>query len=106
MLNIATPGENILLDLVSANMGGVYIGYNHAQYAHSRNMIKTGRGKDMGDGWETARRLDRPPFLLADERGILQVPGSEWAAFKLGLPGYVRAVEVDTNHFKVRLSCL
>ena len=60
----------------------------------------------MGDGWETARRLDRPPVLIADERGILKVPGSEWAAFKLGLPGYVRAVEVDTNHFKVRLSCL
>ena len=30
-----------------------------------------------------------------------QVPGSEWAAFRLGLPGTVAAVEVDTNHFKV-----
>ena len=75
-------------------------------YESPRNMIKIGRGKDMGDGWETARRLDRPPVLHADEKGILQVPGSEWAAFKLGLPGYVRAVEVDTNHFKVRLSCV
>jgi len=92
--------EYTLLDLVSANMGGVCIGYSDAHYGHPRNMIKTGRGKDMGDGWETARRLDRPPVLLADEKGILQVPGSEWAAFKLGLPGYVRAVEVDTNHFK------
>ena len=27
----------------------------------------------MGDGWETARRLDRPSILTADSRGILQV---------------------------------
>ena len=93
--------EYTLLDLVSANIGGVCIGYSDAHYGHPRNMIKSGRGKDMGDGWETARRLDRPAILLADKEGILQVPGSEWAAFKLGLPGNVRAVEVDTNHFKV-----
>ena len=43
----------------------------------------------------------RPPVLVSDQNGILQVPGSEWAAFKLGLPGAVRAVEIDTNHFKV-----
>jgi len=92
--------EYSLLDLVSANMGGICFGYSDAHYGHPRNIIKTGRGKDMGDGWETARRLDRPPTLLADAAGILQVPGSEWAAFRLGLPGYVRAVEVDTNHFK------
>jgi len=89
-----------LVDLVSANMGGVCIGYSDAHYGHPRNMIKTGRGKDMGDGWETARRLDRPPVLVADNAGILKVPGSEWAAFKLGIPGFVRAIEVDTNHFK------
>jgi len=101
---IAVPSlpdsEYSLLDLVSANMGGVCIGYSDAHYGHPRNMIKTGRGKDMGDGWETARRLDRPPILVSDQHGILQVPGSEWAAFKLGLPGAVRAVEIDTNHFK------
>jgi len=92
--------EYSLVDLVSASMGGVCIGYSDAHYGHPRNMIKTGRGKDMGDGWETARRLDRPPVLRADTGGILQVPGSEWAAFRLGMPGFVRAVEVDTNHFK------
>jgi len=92
--------EYSLVDLVSASMGGVCIGYSDAHYGHPRNIIKTGRGKDMGDGWETARRLDRPPVLHADDAGILQVPGNEWAAFKLGLAGFVRAVEVDTNHFK------
>ena len=39
----------------------------------------------MGDGWETKRR-----------RG----PGYDWIILKLGLPGTIRKIEVDTNHFK------
>lgn len=79
----------------------------------------------MADGWETARRLDRPKkltvhsththtlrgggqcvdaslllLLQADQRGILQVPGSEWAVFRLGHSGVIHSVEVDTLHFK------
>lgn len=72
----------------------------------------------MADGWETARRLDRPPqlkvrththtqvganaacCLQVDGRGILQLAGWEWAVFRLGHPGTVHTVEVDTRHFK------
>ena len=36
-------------------------------------MIKSGRGVDMGDGWETARNPNRPSVLKADSKGILQV---------------------------------
>ena len=39
----------------------------------NRNMIKSGRGVDMGDGWETARNPTRPAVLEADNNGILQV---------------------------------
>ncbi|MEQ2188724.1 hypothetical protein GOODEAATRI_017934 [Goodea atripinnis] len=38
--------------------------------------------------------------LQADQRGILQVPGWEWAVFRLGHPGLISSIEVDTNHFK------
>lgn len=31
---------------------------------------------------------------------VIQVPGSEWALFKLGHVGRVHSIEVDTNHFK------
>jgi len=89
-----------LVDLTAATNGGVCIGYSDAHYGHPRNMIKSGRGVDMGDGWETARNPTRPAVLEADDNGILQVPGCEWAAFRLGLAGTVRAVEIDTNHFK------
>lgn len=54
----------------------------------------------MADGWETARRLDRPKRLQVDQQGILQVPGWEWAVFRLGHPGAISSIEVDTNHFK------
>ena len=91
------------VDLVSARLGGVCIGYSDAHYGHPRNIIKSEAGVDMGDGWETARRLDRPPVLEADKAGILQVPGHEWAVFRLGFPGTVDNIVVDTNHFKVKL---
>lgn len=40
------------------------------------------------------------PFPQMDEQGILQVPGSEWAVFRLGHPGVIHNIEIDTNHFK------
>ena len=105
-------------DLVSVTGGGLCLGYSDAHYGHPRNIIKPGPGVNMGDGWETARRLDRsgsvtlctscdclllrrPPVLEADSQGILAVPGHEWAVFRLGIPGTVTEVQVDTNHFKV-----
>jgi len=44
-----------------------------------------GRGKDMGDGWETKRRRD---------------PGPDWSIVKLAFEGSVAKVLLDTAHFK------
>ena len=52
-----------LVDLVAMEHGGVCQGLSDAHYGHPRNLIKRGRGINMGDGWETARRKDRPPVL-------------------------------------------
>ncbi|XP_056420095.1 probable inactive allantoicase isoform X2 [Hyla sarda] len=93
-------GPNDLEDLLSMANGSVCLGYSDAHYGHPRNLIGLGRAADMGDGWETARRLDRPPILKADENGMLQVPGSEWTVFRLGHPGLITHIEIDTNHFK------
>ena len=49
------------------------------------NLNAPGRGFNMGDGWETARR-----------RG----PGNDWVIFELGHPGVIEHVELDTAHFK------
>uniref|UniRef100_A0A3P9PK47 Allantoate amidinohydrolase n=1 Tax=Poecilia reticulata TaxID=8081 RepID=A0A3P9PK47_POERE len=90
------------VDLVALTNGGVCLGYSDAHFGHPRNMIGRGRAANMADGWETARRLDRPKTLQADQQGILQVPGWEWAVFRLGHPGLIGSIEVDTNHFKGR----
>jgi len=44
-----------------------------------------GRGINMGDGWETRRRRE---------------PGNDWAILALGHAGVIKAIEVDTAHFK------
>ncbi len=48
-------------------------------------MLGPGRGINMGDGWETKRR-----------RG----PGHDWAVIRLGHPGTIKRVIVDTAFFK------
>lgn len=89
-----------VVDLMSMMNGAVCLGFSDAHYGHPKNLIRPGRGVNMGDGWETARRLDRPCILQVDSMGILQVTGSEWAVFRLGHTGIVNSIEVDTNHFK------
>ncbi len=49
------------------------------------NILNPGRGVNMGDGWETARR---------------RVPGNDWVILALGNPGVVEEILVDTCHFK------
>jgi allantoicase len=49
------------------------------------NLTAPGRGINMGDGWETARR-----------RG----PGNDWVIIALGQPGVIERAEIDTAHFK------
>ncbi|XP_058059884.1 probable inactive allantoicase [Anopheles bellator] len=88
------------IDLIAMFNGGRCTEYSNAHYGHPRNLIKPSDGRNMGDGWETARRLDRPAVLMVDENGILQVPGCEWAIFALAAPGWIEEVHVDTKHFK------
>lgn len=53
------------------------IGYSNAHYGHPRNIIKPNKSETMADGWETARRLDRPEVLETEEDGTLKVTGEE-----------------------------
>ncbi|MDX1499721.1 MAG: allantoicase, partial [Woeseiaceae bacterium] len=54
-------------------------------FGSMHNLNVPGRGINMGDGWETARR-----------RG----PGNDWVVLALGHPGVIERVIVDTAHFK------
>jgi allantoicase len=76
-------GGNI--DLAAAENGALVLSCSDMFFGHRHNLIMPGRAADMSDGWETKRR-----------RG----PGHDWTIIKLARPGRIKAVEVDTSHFK------
>jgi allantoicase len=73
------------IDLLALENGGRAIACSDEHYGSMQNLNAPGRGVNMGDGWETARR-----------RG----PGNDWVIFELGHPGAIDKIEVDTAHFK------
>jgi allantoicase len=84
-----------LVDLASERLGGGALAANDDFFAPKQNLLKpsapvfiegkyTDHGKWM-DGWETRRR---------------RTPGYDWCIVRLGLPGILRGVVVDTAFFK------
>lgn len=84
-----------MIDLASERLGGAAMAANDEFFAPKEGLLKAGRpewregeyterGKWM-DGWETRRRRE---------------PGHDWCLIRLGLPGIVRGLCVDTTHFK------
>ncbi|HXZ79744.1 MAG TPA: allantoicase [Terriglobales bacterium] len=82
------------MDLASERAGGCVIAASDDFFALKENLIKdadpvfipgkhTDRGKWM-DGWESRRR---------------RTPGHDWAIVRLGIPGVIHGIVVDTSHF-------
>lgn len=44
--------------------------------------------------------MDRPTIIELTEKDILNIPGSEWAIFRLASKSTIVSIDVDTNHFK------
>ncbi|WDE03125.1 allantoicase [Thalassomonas viridans] len=74
-----------LIDLAAIKNGGKALLVSDMFFSDKNNLIMPGRGKDMGDGWETKRRRD---------------PGPDWSIIKLAAKGNVQKVIIDTHHFK------
>jgi allantoicase len=90
-----TPAFLDLIDLAAERLGASVVAANDEFFAPKEQLIApeppvwmegryTGRGKWM-DGWETRRRRE---------------PGYDWCIVRLGVPGIVRGVDVDTTHFR------
>ena len=73
------------IDLAAAEHGALVLSCSDMFFGHRHNLIMPGRAANMSDGWETKRR-----------RGA----GHDWAIIKLGSPGRIHHLEVDTSHFK------
>jgi allantoicase len=83
-----------LPDLAAERLGGTVIEANDEFFAPKESLLRaaapewregeyTDRGKWM-DGWETRRR---------------RTPGHDWAIVKLGAPGIIHGVVIDTSFF-------
>jgi len=72
-------------ELSAMKNGGRVVAFNDAHFGDPWQILTDGRGRDMGDGWETRRRRE---------------PGNDWIIIALGHPGIVEKIEVDTAHFK------
>src|SRR5687768_9947111 len=84
-----------LIDLAGERAGGLVLLANDEFFAPKEAMLKstpaewreglyTERGKWM-DGWETRRR---------------RTPGYDWCIVRLGIPGIVKGVVVDTSFYR------
>ena len=83
-----------LPDLAVRSLGGSVMAASDELFAERENLIVAappghrpatfGHKGQVYDGWETRRR---------------RTPGHDWAIVRLGLPGVVRGVVVDTTHF-------
>ena len=73
------------VDLAAVEHGGWPLACSDQHYGSVHNLLAPGRGLNMGDGWETARR-----------RG----PGNDWVIIALGRPARIERAEIDTAHFK------
>ncbi|KJY70027.1 allantoicase [Vibrio coralliilyticus] len=73
------------VDLAAVENGGRALACSDEHYGNKSNILGPGRGENMGDGWETARR---------------RTPGNDWVIVALGHAGNIDRVVVDTAHFK------
>jgi len=65
--------------------GGRVLCVSDQHFGVGSNLILPGRGKNMGDGWETKRSRTKDH--------------NDWVVIQLCMPGLLELVEIDTKHF-------
>ncbi|KAJ8120598.1 hypothetical protein ONZ43_g2731 [Nemania bipapillata] len=75
-----------IFDLAAAQNGAVAISCSDQHFGTKDNLILPGRGKDMGDGWETARSRTKGHI--------------DWAIIRLGAPALIQSFVIDTAFFR------
>ncbi|PVG00365.1 Allantoicase-domain-containing protein, partial [Serendipita vermifera] len=79
------PALTETFDLASVYSGGRTVLVSDQHFGIGSNLVLPGRGKDMSDGWETKRSRT--------------LGHKDWAIIKLGAPGLLENLEIDTANF-------
>lgn len=72
------------LDLAALENGAIVLDCSNRFYSSPNQLLYPGLAREMGDGWETARRRD---------------DGNDWVRIGLAGPGAIRLAEIDTSCF-------
>jgi allantoicase len=90
-------------ELSGQEYGGVGFSCTNKHYGDPWNLIQPTLGRDMGDGWETARHPSRPSILQRDPiTNLVDSPLMDYCIIKLGDvagDGIARII-LDTKHFR------
>lgn len=82
---VLPASSDAVFDLAATVNGGVAVACSDQHFGTKDNLLLPGRGVDMGDGWETKR-----------SRG----EHVDWVIIKLGTPGVIDKLVIDTAHFR------
>lgn len=91
---MTTPSDNLFVDLAATRIGGKVLAANDEFFAEKENLIA-----DAEPVWDPARFTDRGKWMDGWETRRRREPGYDWAIIRLGIPGIIHRVVVDTAHF-------
>ena len=84
-MNINKKFGKKILNLTSVLNGATPIVCNNEHFGRAENILAPGKGKNMGDGWETRRSRGK---------------NFDWLIIKCSSPGKLNKIQIDTHHFK------
>ena len=90
-------------ELSAQENGGVGLTCSNKHYGDPWNLIQSTLGRDMGDGWETARHPDRPSILVRNpETNLVDSDLSDWCILKLACVAEegIQRIILDMKHFR------
>lgn len=105
--DVATPMPSRQIypcpELSSEALGGRSVACSNKHYGTPQNLLQEVLGKDMGDGWETARHPDRPnSWTCNSTSGLVDSDLMDWCILQLAQVAQdgVDRILLDTKHFR------
>ena len=83
-----------LIDLASESNGGRTLLASDEFFASKENLLKPGRGEFISDKY-----TDRGKWMDGWESRRKRTAGNDWCILRLGKPGVIKELDIDTNHF-------
>ena len=83
-----------LIDLASESNSGRTLLASDEFFAPKENLLKPGRGEFISDKY-----TDRGKWMDGWESRRKRTAGHDWCILRLGKPGVIKELDIDTNHF-------